>query len=201
MKKLAALLLLSFLSSAIFAQIRYLTIEPNHSTIGFEVPIANGATKVTGKFTEHDLQLTYKNQDWTQSSFDFTIRVHSLTTSIPDRDRHLMSADFFDAEQFPIITFVSKRIEKTGNNAYTAFGDFTMRGITNLMEIPFTITYEENNTIGIHIETAVNRITNNVGVDFKHTSIENFISADILVRIDFWTKRDKRKGPKGIPKE
>lgn len=175
------------------AQIKYLTIEPNHSTIGFDVSIAGGITRVNGKFLESDLALTYVDSDWTKSKVTFSIDAASIDTAIPGRDEHLRSADFFDVQQYPNITFTSDRIEKAGDKRYLATGVFQMHGIEKEIKIPFTETHNEGNTIGISIQTTINRIDYQVGHTFEHSSIPNFLSDDISVRIDFWTKRDKRK--------
>ncbi len=177
-------------------QTKHLTLEPNHSTLGFEVSIAGGATKVTGKFMESDLELTYTDGDWTKSAINFRIKAASINTGIPDRDKHLQTADFFEVEKYPVITFVSKTIEKIDTTHFRINGTFTMHGVSKEMSIPFEVTYEDGNTIGIHLETMVNRITHGVGVDFKHSAIENFVSEEIVVKFDFWTKRDKRKEKK-----
>ena len=186
------LILLSFISTTCFNQTRHLTIEGNHSSLGFSVDIAGGITKVTGNFREHDLKLTYVDEDWTKSHIDFTINASSVDTGIKDRDDHLRTADFFDVENYPTIEFRSKSIKPNGENAYKAIGDFTMHGVTKEIEIPFEVTSAKGNTIGIKIEHQINRIDYGVAKDFKHTSIENFISEIIDVNFYFWTKKDKR---------
>ena len=167
-------------------------MEGNHSSIGFSVDIAGGITKVTGKFLKHDLKLTLVDGDWTKSNIELQIDVSSIDTGIKDRDDHLRTADFFDVENHPTIDFFSKTIVSTGEHTYVAKGDFTMHGVTREIEVPFTVTSSEGNTIGIKIEHYINRIDYGVAADFKHTSIENFISENIAVNFYFWTKKDKR---------
>lgn len=183
-----------FLVNFLSAQTKYLTIEPNHSTIGFKVDIASGATKITGKFMEHDLQLTYVDKDWTKSKIHFSIKTESIDTGIEGRDEHLRTADFFDVEKYPEITFIADTIQSIDSTHYIANGTFTMHGISKPMALPFEVTYEDKRDLGIRIETAVNRIEYGVGAEFQHTTIENFVSEEIDVEIYFWTKRDKRKG-------
>ena len=185
-------ILLLVLSNSVNSQTRHLTIEGNHSSLGFSVDIAGGITKVTGKFLEHDLKLTYVDSDWTKSQIAFTINASSVDTGIKDRDEHLRSSDFFDVENHPTIDFNSKSITSLGENTYVVTGDFSMHGITKEIEIPFTVTSDKENTIGIKIEHQINRVDYDVAKDFKHTSIENFISEVIDVNFYFWTKKDKR---------
>lgn len=172
---------------------RWLTVEPNHSTIGFRVPIADGITLVTGKFTDFDLQLALVDADWTKSNFTFSIQAESIHTGIADRDEHLRSADFFEIEKYPEITFVSKEIRKIDDTHFEVNGTFSMHGLSQAMTIPFEILGQDGNTIGLQVRTRLNRIDYGVGVGFKHTSIPNFLAQEIEVEINFWTKRDKRK--------
>jgi len=184
--------LFSFIQNPI--ELQKLTAETNHSSLLFSVPIANGITRITGKYNDYSIDLDYVDKDFTKSVLNATIKSASIDTGIDGRDEHLRSADFFDTETYPEITFQSSRIIKS-DAGYTAVGDFTMHGITKELEIPFVITgVDGENTIGISARVSINRTEYGVGNDFKHTSIDNFISETIDVEIDFWTKR--RKEPK-----
>ena len=191
--RFAIILFIFLVPTVIDAQVRYLTLEPNHSTIGFEVSIANGATRVAGQFLEADMQIDYVDNDWTESSVLFTIDAKSIWTGIDGRDEHLRSEDFFDVAKFPEITFKSNDIVSMGSNQYVATGEFTMHGITKVIELPFSETYNSANTIGVSIRSTIDRVAFEVGHKFEHSDIPNFISEEIDVRIDFWTKRDKRR--------
>ena len=190
--KYILLSLLAFYSICGSGQTKHLTVEPNHSTIGFDVIIAGGATKVTGKFMEFDLKLQLVDGDWTRSSVEFIIQATSITTGIPDRDNHLRSSDFFDVETYPEISFVTSSIEETGENAYTMAGTFTMHRTSKEVSLPFSVVYEKGNTYGIHLEHVLNRVEYGVGADWQHSAMENFLSEEIPVTIDLWTRRDKR---------
>lgn len=172
---------------------RWLTVEPNHSTIGFRVPISGGVTLVTGKFTDFDLELHLVNEDWTQSEASFSIQATSINTGIPDRDQHLRSADFFEVEKYPTITFTSKAIKRIDDSHYEAKGIFSMHGVSKEITLPFEITGYDGKSIGVQIRTKLNRIDYGVGSNFKHTTTPNFLAKEIEVEINFWTKRDKRK--------
>ena len=172
---------------------RWLTVEPNHSTIGFRVPISGGVTLVTGKFTDFDLELQLVNEDWTKSNASFTIQATSINTGIPDRDQHLRSADFFEVEAYPTITFASKNIQRIDDSHYEATGTFSMHGVSKEITLPFEIMGYDGKSIGVQIRTKLNRIDYGVGSSFKHTTIPNFLAKEIEVEINFWTKRDKRK--------
>lgn len=175
---------------------RWLTVEPNHSTIGFRVPISGGVTLVTGKFTDFDLELELVNEDWTRSKASFTIQATSINTGISDRDQHLRSADFFDVEEYPTITFNSRSITRIDDAHYEAKGTFSMHGVSKEVTLPFEIMGYDGKSVGVQIRTKLNRLDYGVGSNFKHTTTPNFLAKEIDVEINFWTKRDKRK-PKG----
>ena len=185
---------LIFLTQSTFlkAQERILLdVEPNHSTVGFVVPIAGGVTRVTGKFTDFSLDLDYVNQDMTQSSVVFTIQATSINTGINQRDEHLRSADFFEVEKYPEIVFKSTAIRKTGET-YEMDGTFTMHGITKNVTIPFELT-STGKRPSARIRWSLNR--EDYGIFFEHTSEKNFLSKNIGIEIDFWTRKSKKKTP------
>src|SRR5215510_13659733 len=100
-------------------------IDNNHSTVGFSVPILGGLSQVKGKFTDFAITINNDEKDITKSSVSVAIKVTSVNTGIEGRDRHLRTADFFDVEKFPEITFKSERIEKKGKQ-FIAHGPLTM---------------------------------------------------------------------------
>ncbi|MGH9805584.1 MAG: YceI family protein, partial [Candidatus Acidiferrales bacterium] len=83
-------------------------------------------------------EILYDPEDLSRSSVSVVIKTASLDTRNERRNNHLKSPDFFDVEQFPEITFQSKRIERRGD-AYVAIGDLTIRGVTKEIELPFTL--------------------------------------------------------------
>jgi polyisoprenoid-binding protein YceI len=109
--------------------IEKLNVDRNHSTMGFNVPIMGGLSKVTGKFTDFEVNADWNDADPSTSTVTVTIQTASVSTGIDKRDGHLKSADFFDAENFPTITFVSSSITGSGSD-YEVSGQFTMRGVT-----------------------------------------------------------------------
>src|SRR6185436_19285253 len=114
-------------------------IDNNHSTVGFSVPILGGLSQVKGKFTDFAITINNDEKDITKASVSVVIKATSVNTGIEGRDRHLRTADFFDVEKFPEITFKSERIEKKGKQ-FIAHGPLTMHGVTKEIALPFTIT-------------------------------------------------------------
>ena len=103
------------------------SFDPSHSEVGFSVRHA-GISKVRGSFQDVDAALTV-GSSLEDSSISATIRTDSFTSGDENRDGHVKSADFFDVEQFPEMTFVSTSHEGSGET-YKINGDLTIRGIT-----------------------------------------------------------------------
>jgi polyisoprenoid-binding protein YceI len=87
-------------------------------------------SKVRGRFTKFSGSLELDERDLTRSTLDIHIDASSIDTGVADRDAHLRSADFFDVERFPELTYKSKRVDKTGEGRYSVVGDLTIRGTT-----------------------------------------------------------------------
>ncbi|HPE44200.1 MAG TPA: YceI family protein [Bacteroidales bacterium] len=105
------------------------TIDPAHSEVQFKVKHLVIST-VTGSFDRFSGQLETSSDDFTPATINFEAEVDSINTNNADRDNHLKSADFFDAANYPKISFVSESFEKTGESTYKLTGNFTMRGTT-----------------------------------------------------------------------
>ena len=105
------------------------TIDPAHTEVGFAVKHLMIST-VKGRFT--DVRGTIRMDERTPAGgeADVSIGVTSITTGNADRDAHLRSADFFDAERFPTIRFQSRRVEPGAQGSFLLHGDLTIRGVT-----------------------------------------------------------------------
>ncbi|HTN21499.1 MAG TPA: YceI family protein [Pelobium sp.] len=103
-------------------------LDPTHSEIQFKVKHLVIST-VTGTFKNFEASLITENEDFTDAEIDFSIAVDSIDTNQTDRDNHLKSADFFDAENFPAIKFKSTSFVKDGDD-YILNGDITVKDIT-----------------------------------------------------------------------
>jgi polyisoprenoid-binding protein YceI len=104
-------------------------IDPVHTHVEFAVRHLMVAT-VKGRFAEVEGTVTLDETDPANSSVDVRIAAASVDTREPQRDAHLRSADFLDAERHPSLTFKSRRIEPRENGEFTAYGDLTIRGVT-----------------------------------------------------------------------
>ncbi|MFD7893836.1 YceI family protein [Streptomyces sp. NPDC059743] len=113
------------------------TIDPAHSTISFTVRHAM-VTNVRGSFTEHEGTLNLDGSNPAASTATIDVSIASVDTGMPDRDGHLRSADFFDAETFPKMSFRSTSAEQIDAETYRVTGDLTIKDVTR----PVTIDLE-----------------------------------------------------------
>lgn len=104
-------------------------LDPAHSDILFSVRHMVIA-EVTGRFREFEGTLYQRNTDFSESTVEATIRTASIDTSVADRDNHLRSADFFDVEKYPTMTFKSTSLKKIGEDHFELTGDLTIRNVT-----------------------------------------------------------------------
>ncbi len=105
-------------------------IDPTHSEVHFKVKHLMIST-VTGNFGTYEGSVeTANDEDFAGAKVNFSADIDSISTGQEQRDGHLKSADFFDAENFPKLTFVSTSMDKVDDENYTLTGDLTIRGTT-----------------------------------------------------------------------
>ncbi|MBX7151060.1 YceI family protein [bacterium] len=92
-------------------------------------------SEVSGHFKEFSASMVSTKDDFSDSKVEATIKVASISTDNEKRDGHLKSEDFFYAEKYPEIKFISKSFTKTGDKTYKITGDLTMRGVTKTIEL------------------------------------------------------------------
>jgi polyisoprenoid-binding protein YceI len=115
------------------------TVDKAHSTVEFAVKHMMVST-VKGTFREFEGTAHIDEEHPERSSVRATVDVASIDTKEPQRDAHLKSDDFFNAERFPKMTFVSKRVERVDEDTYNVIGDLTIRDITR--EVVLKTTFE-----------------------------------------------------------
>jgi len=104
-------------------------IDTGHSLVEFAVKHMMFTT-TKGRFGEFSGSIAYDEANVGDSTVAVEIAAASIDTRDEKRDTHLRSADFFDAETFPTITFASNRVESTGGAEFKVYGDLTIRGVT-----------------------------------------------------------------------
>lgn len=131
---LAAALLVN---SVLFAQSKW-SVDPVHSSVKFSVEHLV-ISEVEGQFKKFDGTIAAKTNDFTNADINFSVDVNSINTDNEMRDKHLKSADFFDAEKYPAMTFKSISFKKVSGNKYQLLGNLTLHGVTK--PVKFNVTY------------------------------------------------------------
>ena len=124
-----ALLIPLFVAFQANAETTVWVADKAHSEVKFSVSHMVIA-EVTGRFKEFDVTVQQKGDSFTDSYVEAVIKTNSIDTEVENRDKHLRSDDFLNAEKYPEMTFKSTSIEKTGRNTYKINGDLTIRDIT-----------------------------------------------------------------------
>ena len=112
-------------------------VDPNHSSVGFS--IRHFVSNVPGRFRDFNGVIKYDRQNPAASSVEFTVQAASITTDNNDRDEHLRSADFFDVQKFPTLTFTSNKVAARDANTLDVTGDLTLHGVTRPITIPVSV--------------------------------------------------------------
>jgi polyisoprenoid-binding protein YceI len=129
-----SILLVLTISIAAIAQTTQWEFDKAHTNIGFSVSYLV-VSDVTGRFTDFDGTFISSASDFTGSQVNIIIKAASIYTDNEKRDNHLRSADFFDAENKPEITFKSTSFEKINDKKYKISGKLTMNGVTKDIEL------------------------------------------------------------------
>jgi len=152
-------------------------LDPVHSSLGFAIK-HSGVMTFRGDFPEFDARLA-------DGRLVGTARVASVRVDEPNLAGHLQTPDFFDAEQFPELRFVSNSIERDGERVSIA-GDLTLRGVTHAVELsgtasgPITDGYGTQR-LGLDLETTINR--HNYGISWNQPlpSGEPALADDVVI--------------------
>jgi len=137
------------------------SIDPTHSEIGFKVKHMM-FTNVSGKFGTYDATITTDGESFENAAIEFSGDIASIDTANADRDGHLRSADFFDVENNPKLTFKASSFKKVDAGDYELIGDLTIKGVSKTVTFPVEfsgiMTDPWGNTkVGLSIEGKINR--------------------------------------------
>jgi len=161
-------------------------LDKSHSEVGFSVKHMLIAT-VNGVFGEFDGTVAFDPEDLASSYIKGVVKVASIDTKNERRDNHLRSDDFFNAEQYPNITFESTEIKKS-ENGFIAVGNLTIRDVTKQIEIPFTLAGPIQDPWGgtrvaIDGSTTINRQEYNVRWNNKMDNGGAIVSDDVVLNL------------------
>ncbi|MDO9594529.1 MAG: YceI family protein [Lutibacter sp.] len=159
MKKLS--IVIALLSVALVQAQTTWNIDPSHSSIRFAVDHMV-ISEVEGIFSTYEGSVIATKADFSDAKINFTVDVNSVNTDNAKRDEHLRSADFFETEKYPKMTFVSTSVVKTGTGKYNLKGKLTLHGVTK--EITLAMTYGGttkdpwgNTKAGLKVTGVINR--------------------------------------------
>lgn len=136
-------------------------VDPTHSEIGFKVKHMM-FTNVSGKFDKYEATITTEGDNFENAAIEFSGDISSINTGNSDRDNHLKSADFFDAENHPKLTFKGTSFKKIDDENYELTGDLNIRGVVKSVKLPVEfsgiMTDPWGNTkVGLNISGKINR--------------------------------------------
>ncbi|MEN9699875.1 MAG: hypothetical protein RLZZ301_1073 [Bacteroidota bacterium] len=137
------------------------SVDGAHSRLGFTI-LHNNITNVHGNFAKFDMEVTTPNADFSDATITLTADAASVNTGIEMRDNHLKTADCFDVEKFPKITFKSTSVKKAKGNNLVIVGDLTMHGVTKSVTFAGVHTgnsknYKGTEVAGLQITGSVKR--------------------------------------------
>ena len=187
---LVAAVAVAALSPAILANDIY-KFGPSGSTIGFSVHQFLGTTQ--GKFTKFNGKIDVNREHPENSSVTAQIEARSIDTRIKKRDDHLRSAEFFNADKYPQITFKSRSVKQTGPQSGDVLGDLTIHGVTKPITLHVKLLTPLNDTSRTRWAVTVDPITRR---DFNlmfapATETVSGISQTVPINIEIEAKRGK----------
>jgi polyisoprenoid-binding protein YceI len=200
MKLIRNVVLAALVALPVFAQEAW-TVDKGHSTANFK--IRHFTANVIGAFNDFDAAINLDRANPEKSSVEFTIQATSVDTNSENRDKHLRSADFFDVEKFPTITFKSTSIAAKGKDAFDVTGDFTMHGVTKRVTLPVTFggfaKTQRGEKAGFEVETTLNR--KDYGIVWNRALDEGgfMLSDDVKVTINLELNKKMPEAPAAAP--
>ncbi|NBA85396.1 hypothetical protein GVN16_06460 [Emticicia sp. CRIBPO] len=137
------------------------TIDPLHSEVQFKVKHLMIST-VTGDFKSYEGEVNTTGEGFEGADIKFSAAIDSITTGNDQRDGHLKSPEFFDAANFPALTFQSTSFEKTGDDTFSLKGDLTIKGTTKNVELKAEyggemVDFYNNTKAGFDIQGKISR--------------------------------------------
>ena len=168
MKKVFLTFVFALLSIAGFAQTIW-QVDPMHSSVNFNIKHM-GISFVQGRFDKFEGKAATKGNTLDGADMSFSVDVNSINTNVEMRDKHLKSADFFDGEKYPNMTFVTTSITKDKNNSYILKGKLTIKDVTKEVSVPVTFggvakNQQGKEIMGIQTTFKVNRLDYNIKYD------------------------------------
>lgn len=185
MKKLMILLCtLVVFATVAPAQAEKWNVDPAHSSLNFSVEHL-GLTYIDGTFNDFSGVIEWDPQAPATLSVNFTAKAKSINTNVAQRDEHLRSADFFEVDKHPTLTFQSTKVKDLGQGRYQVDGDLSIHGVTKSVS---TVAYilgpkevQGGQKIGFRAPFKINRLDYKVG-EGKFSSAD-LIGHDVYIEV------------------
>lgn len=179
MKKVLFMITLFVMTTAI-AAVSVWKNDKAHSQLQFTVTHL-GISDVSGTFNDFDVTIHAEKEDFSDAVIELNAKVASIDTRVEARDNHLKSADFFDAEKYPQITFKSTAVQPTGKGIYKLTGNLTMHGVTKSVHMDLKYNGSAVNpmsnqtTIGFQVTGEIKRSDFGIGSDFPEAVLSDVV--------------------------
>jgi polyisoprenoid-binding protein YceI len=178
---IAGLVIALSLGTAAIAADNY-KIDSEHATVIFRVTHFN-VGNAYGRFNDPTGTVVYDKADPSKSSFTFEVKTENVDTDNEKRDAHLKSPDFFDAKQFPVVTFKSTSVKADGDN-FQVTGDLNLHGVTKQITVPIKKT-GETDTGKMGYRTGWEAAVDLKRSDYGMTGLQGPVGDDVHLVISF----------------
>lgn len=166
-------------------------IDAAHSQINFVAEAR--LISAHGSFDKWEADVNLDRDKIENSTVKITIDASSINTRVGRRDDHLRSKDFFHVEQYPTITFTSKRVTKAAANKYSVVGDLALHGVTKEIEVPVEMVFYENNRGRFRSTFQINRKDYGITFDSKMNSIADMVQVQFDINVQDKAAVEKAK--------
>jgi len=178
-------LLCSFLSNA---QTKVWTNDPSHSRLSFTIKHLT-ISEVEGVFTDFGVKVTTSKSDYSDAKIELIAQISSINTESSSRDKHLLSSDFFDESNFPVLAFKSTSVKNIDSKNGILLGNLTMHGITkpiklNVEYFGSVINPKSKKTIaGFKVKGIVKRSDYSLGKKYPNAVLSDEVT--IVANLEF----------------
>lgn len=186
MKKLLLSFAFALVSAFTFAQATW-TVDPAHSSINFNIKHM-GISFVQGRFDQFKGEVHTPGANLDNGHFNFVVLTESINTGVEMRDKHLKSADFFEAEKFPQMNFESGSFTKGKGNDYILKGKLTIKDVTKEISIPVTFggitkNQQGKEVAGLQAKFTINRLDYNIKYDPTGAGVAKDVEVTLFLEL------------------
>ena len=164
------------------------TNDPQHSRLGFVVKHLM-ISEIDGRFADFNATVTTSKSDYSDAKITLKAKVASINTDVEARDAHLKTADFFDAEKYPMLIFESTKLVKVTSKKGFVYGNLTFHGITKPVKLDVTFfgkvinPMNKHTTAGFQVKGVLKRTDYNLGPKFPEALVSNDVM--IIANVEF----------------